>query len=225
MNRQDHEHLAQWDAAYVLGALTPADRRVYEEHKERCRTCRDSVDELSSMPGLLAQIRPESDLAHSSDEPVDPTITMLPVGRRHPGLGRRLAIWVAAAAAVLLLAVPAVLMLQTTDDAVSVALQPLDSEPAAMSIQVTLASTDWGTRLSVECEYPADMDYQERQTWYALMATDADGSSTQVSTWRMVPGETVVLEAATAMSLADMSSLTVVTAAGEEVFGAPIPAH
>jgi len=52
----DHSRYADWDSAYVLGALSPAERREYEEHLETCEACRRSVAELSPMPGLLARL-------------------------------------------------------------------------------------------------------------------------------------------------------------------------
>jgi hypothetical protein len=52
------DKFAQWDAAYVLGALSPADRREYEEHLASCPACQAAVSELAGMPGLLAQVSP-----------------------------------------------------------------------------------------------------------------------------------------------------------------------
>jgi hypothetical protein len=52
------DKFAQWDAAYVLGALSPADRREYEEHLASCPTCQAAVSELAALPGLLAQVSP-----------------------------------------------------------------------------------------------------------------------------------------------------------------------
>ena len=49
----DHE-LATWDAAYVLGALTEADRREFEEHLAGCISCREAVDELTAVSPLLS---------------------------------------------------------------------------------------------------------------------------------------------------------------------------
>ena len=42
------------DAAYVLGALSPADRQAYERHLRDCQECQDSVQRLAGLPGLLA---------------------------------------------------------------------------------------------------------------------------------------------------------------------------
>ena len=34
------DRYAEWDAAYVLGALSPSDRRTYERHLAECAACR-----------------------------------------------------------------------------------------------------------------------------------------------------------------------------------------
>src|SRR6478736_7543 len=52
---ESDEYVA-WDAAYVLGSLSDADRGEYEAHLRDCRSCRESVDELSGMPALLGQL-------------------------------------------------------------------------------------------------------------------------------------------------------------------------
>ncbi len=48
-----HEY-QMWDAAYVLGALSDADRRHYEAHLAGCVSCRDAVAELAAVAPLLA---------------------------------------------------------------------------------------------------------------------------------------------------------------------------
>jgi anti-sigma-K factor RskA len=52
----DHARFAEWDAAYVLGALSPAERREFEDHLDDCEKCRAAVSELSALPGLLGRI-------------------------------------------------------------------------------------------------------------------------------------------------------------------------
>lgn len=49
-----HEAFADWDAAYVLGSLSPSDRRAYEQHQTGCSLCREAAAELADMPGLLS---------------------------------------------------------------------------------------------------------------------------------------------------------------------------
>src|SRR5882672_12241276 len=53
------DEYTQWDAAYVLGSLTDADRGEYEAHLRGCPSCRQSVDELSGMPAILGQLTPD----------------------------------------------------------------------------------------------------------------------------------------------------------------------
>ena len=53
------DRYGSWDAAYVLGALSPAERREFEEHLAGCPGCQAAVSELAGLPGLLAQVSPE----------------------------------------------------------------------------------------------------------------------------------------------------------------------
>lgn len=55
---QGGDRYAEWDAAYVLGALGPSDRRAYERHLAECDACRSAVAELAGMPGLLSTLSP-----------------------------------------------------------------------------------------------------------------------------------------------------------------------
>ena len=54
-----HETFVDWDASYVLGALSPSDRRAYERHLAGCGQCREAVAELAGMPGLLGALSRE----------------------------------------------------------------------------------------------------------------------------------------------------------------------
>ncbi|MEU4250565.1 zf-HC2 domain-containing protein [Amycolatopsis sp. NPDC026612] len=49
-----------WDAAYVLGALSPAERREYERHLARCRRCAAAVASFAGMPGILSAVPRET---------------------------------------------------------------------------------------------------------------------------------------------------------------------
>ena len=47
-----HEY-EMWDAAYVLGSLSDADRREFETHLAGCAPCQQAVDELAVLSPLL----------------------------------------------------------------------------------------------------------------------------------------------------------------------------
>ncbi|HEX9497095.1 MAG TPA: zf-HC2 domain-containing protein [Mycobacterium sp.] len=52
----DNDEYALWDAAYVLGSLSSADRSEYQAHLKTCPSCRQAVAELSCMPALLSRL-------------------------------------------------------------------------------------------------------------------------------------------------------------------------
>ncbi|MFY9765074.1 MAG: zf-HC2 domain-containing protein, partial [Mycobacterium sp.] len=45
-----HDEYTMWDAAYVLGSLSSAERREFEAHMTDCPLCGSAVGELSGMP-------------------------------------------------------------------------------------------------------------------------------------------------------------------------------
>jgi anti-sigma factor RsiW len=47
---------AEWDAAYVLGALSSDERREFEDHLSACSACQAAVAEFAGMPGLLGRV-------------------------------------------------------------------------------------------------------------------------------------------------------------------------
>ena len=65
---QDGDKYAEWDAAYVLGSLSEADRREFDAHLEECRSCRDAVTELAGMPALLSLL--DLDDIADEDDPI-----------------------------------------------------------------------------------------------------------------------------------------------------------
>ncbi|WP_072688365.1 zf-HC2 domain-containing protein [Rhodococcus marinonascens] len=174
---------ASWDAAYVLGALSPGDRREYEGHLARCRRCSLAVAELAGMPGLLAQISPEVALgalsenqADEHEEPPAPHVLTRLVGtvvrrRRY----QRAAAALAAAAAVVAVAVPVgVLVTQTRTPGTSVSATGVLPDgatgvlpdgantteavftplvPTKITANASVASMSWGTVILVRCSY------------------------------------------------------------------------
>jgi anti-sigma factor RsiW len=46
----------EWDVAYVLGSLSPADRQVYERHLALCPPCEHEVCRLAGTAGLLSRV-------------------------------------------------------------------------------------------------------------------------------------------------------------------------
>jgi len=60
------DRFREWDAAYVLGALSAEDRHAYERHLPGCPACAAAVAELAGMPGILAALPAAEALAIDS---------------------------------------------------------------------------------------------------------------------------------------------------------------
>lgn len=223
----------RWDAAYVVGALSGADRREYEAHLARCAQCSQAVSELAGMPGLLALITPEeafgtpADGAPEGEEMPAPRVLTGLVDtvqrrRRH----RRTATALAAAAAVIAVAVPVgVLATQDrTPDAPVTALPAPDRAntteavlapvvPTTITASASVVSASWGTVIFVECSYedtwPGDGRYGADTEGYALTVTDRSGVVTTVATWTGKSGQTVRPTATTSLPVDAIASIDV----------------
>jgi hypothetical protein len=233
MKNPDHPLFAEWDAAYVLGALSPAERREFEDHLEECDKCRSAVTELSALPGLLGRIDDARAFALLEDsEPDAGAIDAGPPAdlvariqnrerrdriRRRIGMGAALAA-AAAIAAVLALVLPPALT-PTVQPTLAAMLTPTASDvPVQASIELT--SLAWGTRIEMDCSYHPlapgpDGGYGPAE--YAMWVVDRDGAETPLSTWSAAPDSTVSVTAGTALALADIAEVEVRTAAGDRV--------
>src|ERR1700747_529389 len=81
--QRDHRY-AMWDAAYLLGALSPIDRREFEAHLASCPQCLHAVAELSGMPALLSLLNGNDVAAitgfgHAAEVPAMPSELLPPL--------------------------------------------------------------------------------------------------------------------------------------------------
>jgi hypothetical protein len=217
----EHERFSKWDAAYVLGALSPADRRAYEEHVQSCDQCRAAISDLAPMTGLLGKL--SSDRAFGLlDEPhAGATITPLPErlrddvlgeGRRHLRARRRTRWIVAAAAAIAVVLIVSAGVLATrlaAPASVPFAMESVADVP--LEAEVVLDEKGWGTGIRLACEYTGDdaTDVPPGGWPYSLVVIADDGTASQVSTWRALPGTTATLDAATALDVSDIASIEI----------------
>ena len=202
----------QWDAAYVLGALSTTERLEFERHLATCQECSAAVAELAGLPGLLAKVS-ESDIG-AVPPPVPHLLPRLArAARRHRVRSRMLAIGAAvvaaAAAAVLAIVIP----LAQPDTTAPVARQATLSQvvQSPLSADIRLISLNWGTRVDVTCRYTAagPSGYHAPAVDYAMYVTDGGGRSSQVATWASEPGSTVTLSGATSLKADAIRSVDV----------------
>jgi anti-sigma factor RsiW len=192
----DSHDYATWDAAYVLGSLSPADRREYETHLSVCPLCNQAVSELSGMPALLSKLDGGMVAAMGADD-LTPAPNLLPsllseVYRRRRRV--RMVTWASGAAAAVLLAVGLF---------VSVAWQHPTSAPPQASVSalpmaqiatnelastVSISSQHWGTYIDLNCVCLAPVTAHHDKL--AMVVVSRDGAHTQLATWVADPGHT-----------------------------------
>lgn len=235
----DHARFAEDDAAYVLGALSPTRRREFEEHLADCDACRAAVVELTSTTALLARVAPErassligergeadeagpvrgADAAGVGDAggggvPAGAALRARIVATATARARRRRRAWwasglAAAAAAVVALVVVFTPAFAPGRAAEVVALENVTDAP--LSATVELADVAWGTRIEMTCRYD-EAPYADvpADGWpYVLVVVAADGTTSELSTWRARPGTTARLGAGTELARDDIAAIEV----------------
>lgn len=201
----------EWDAAYLLGALSPAERREFEDHLEQCPECAEAVAELAGVPGTLRGL--DAETAQSLDDPVPDTLLprlLRAAARRRRRIVGAVAATLVAAAAVAAIVIP--LALGSGVERRELTLEPV--VPGPISAEVTLISHDWGTRLDTHCNYEirpqptgheSGYEYDDDAVAYAMWITGRDGSSEEVATWTASPGTSATPTATTRLSPAEIA--------------------
>ena len=207
---------AEWDAAYVLGALSLSDRREFEEHLRGCLPCSAAVSELAGMPGLLRQLDVEDFVQPelATDEPRLPTslLPRLARAQRNRQLRRRAilgsavaALAVAAASVTIIVMGPGAPM--PRPEASTVELSAV--QPSNLSASVTFVEQKWGTRLDTKCTYHGGGYASTKPALYSLWVTSSDGTSSEVATWESSAGSTVTPTATTMLDKTQIASVEI----------------
>ena len=223
---------AQYDAAYVLGALSPADRRAYEEHLRSCDRCADAVAEVAGLPGLLATADAAVLEGGRSSPPVPDTLLPHLLGgvRRDGRSRRRRAIVAAAAAAAVVAASSAALTALVDRDDGARPTESAASRPAVpmqqmsqldgpgISATLGLEEVPWGTRLTMTCRYqaaPAGPSYDGgAAVRYVLVVRTHAGDEERVASWVGGAGDVTTLTGATAWRPDDIAAVEVRSSSG-----------
>jgi len=224
--RQSDEY-ALWDAAYVLGSLSDADRREYEVHLRGCPSCRQSADELSGMPALLGQLSVDEVAAidDGGSDTLPPrvlTSLLAVVSRRRRNA--RLATWAVAAAAAVVMVVGVLAGVQFHPGAPTsvprVDASALTMTPVAateLTATVTVTGQDWGTQITMNCTYPSEPgtsapDGDEPPGKLAMVVVSRDGNHDRLATWMAVKGERATPYGSTSMPIDQIATVQIVSA-------------
>ena len=227
------DEFTTYDAAYVLGALSPTERMAYEAHLAGCPSCAGAVTELAGLPGLLAKV-PLEEVTAPPAAPLPETL--LPGLLREVGARRRrrrrVAALSAAAAAVVIAVGAGVLGSSLASDRqaprtpVAAAAAPrrdlVAVVPSPVTASVAMVPMGWGTRLDLSCGYytvPGTGSATPRE--YTLVVHSRTGRSQQVAAWLAPPGKRLSLTAASSWHPQDIADVEVQTPSGMALLRLP----
>jgi anti-sigma-K factor RskA len=207
----------EYDAAYVLGALSDDERVAFQRHLGTCGQCRASVQSLSQLPPLLAQV---TDLAGIDEVAPSPPAALLPDLLDEVGRQRRRRRWytagIAAVAACLVALV--VLLAQNVGGGTSgspVAMREVVTSP--MHATALVQAAPWGTRIQLACRYNAGPIYSSDES-YSLRAVDVSGGTHDLGSWRLVAGGVTTFDTGVSVPANQLSRLEVLsTDTGTEI--------
>lgn len=223
----DHRYV-MWDAAYVLGALSPSDRREFEAHMADCPPCRQAVAELSGMPAILSLLNGNDVAAitgsgHASALPAMspqllPSLLATVRWRRRR---TRLMSWTVSAAAAVVLAIAVVVGIQgrfptSAPPQTSVSAQPMAQVGTTLlASTVALSGQQWGTYITLKfvCLAPPDAHHDT----VALVVVGRDGSQTRLATWVAIPGHTATPSGSISTPVDQIATVQVVMADNGQV--------
>jgi Putative zinc-finger len=229
------DKFAQWDAAYVLGALSPAERREFEEHLASCRPCQASVSELAGIPGLLAQVSPADaamlslavDGQVGSDETSTSTATEAELVESGPPASllpkmlklartrrRRMVAAVAGIAAAVLLVIGGAaaatgLLPLRPESPQRVAFSPV--VPSAITAVADVIPGEDGTQINVECVYAEVNDPRPGggHENYSIFVVDQSGHASDIKDWPATPNKQMRPSGTTPLQVSEIADLEI----------------
>lgn len=227
--RCEHEHD---DGAYVLGALSPAERMAYERHLATCSFCREAVRDIATLPDLLSRLD-ASEFAKLVDPSLfedsrhaAPARRASPAARRHHHKTLPVRI-LSCAAAALLVALVGVGVLAWSRETSPTAPPPgpaVAMTALAANVPVTatvrLTSTAGGTKVEVVCTYSKNA---KAPATFRVKAVGRDGEEEQIGSWDALPGAVSQVSAATHFALGSLSRLDLVQGDGKAVLAYDVP--
>jgi anti-sigma factor RsiW len=224
------DRYAMWDAAYVLGSLSAAERREFETHMAHCPACREAVADVSGVPALLSQLD-RDDVAAMNEPgaaggsfriatPDTPEMSpdMLPsllATVRWRRRRTRVVTWVASAAAAVVLAIGVFVGVQgytqTPNQQVTASAAPMAQVSTnLLTSTVQLSSQHWGTSINLKCVCLAPLT--AHHDTLAMVVVGRDGSQTRLATWVAEPGHTATPAGSISTPVDQIAAVQVVAA-------------
>lgn len=221
----DGDRYSTWDAAYVLGSLSSAERREFEAHLETCDRCRAAVAELSGMPALLAMLDADDVRALDKEQPEPPPLRpeVLESVLEKVRWRRRRSRWLTSAAvglAAALLAVgllivvrPGIVGLQSGTEQTTAQQLPMDKlVDTPFSASIALSGFAWGTRIDMACTYGQWSSGEvPPPSNLGMVVVGRDGTHTQIATWLGMSGATALPSGNTPVPKSEIAAVQLVS--------------
>jgi hypothetical protein len=220
------DDLAEWDAAYVLGALSLEERRIYESYLAANPARAAELTELAGMPGILnALSRDEAvaltDLAGAppAEDRPDNVASLAQAAAKRQQRSRRtwLATAVASAAALVITGglVGATVFPRSSAPTQTVAMQAMQPTPrGGLTAELAVTEKKWGTELHWACQYTKD--WSRNVGSYDIVVTTHDGVQRAVGSWKPAGDEATGLSAATSIPAAQIRTVDIRVTGSDE---------
>ncbi len=190
------------DGAYVLGALSPADRAAYEAHLPTCAACRKAVASFAGLPGLLRRLGQPQDENPAREDRI-PLLLKALKRKRRARQRRTLALVLSAFCAAL--ALGAGLTNLPQDQPVMYSMDKVAAN-TNVTAEASASQTPGGTLIRMHCAYP-DNGKQTRPYTFRLVAIGTDGTVEQVGSWKAGPGEEITITGTVQLGLDTISRI------------------
>jgi hypothetical protein len=216
----------QWDAAYVLGALSTDDRREFERHLTNCVACTNAVAELAGVPGFLMKLDSNTaqslvaapDGANVFALPLEPIQSLARAAlKKRASLRRRVAAAMAVAAGFVMvigLLVGSNLSSgsnnsesQASTAALGAKVSMVALEKNSMLVDMHMTSKRWGTQFSWNCVYGNGEVSAQKPEFYDLVVTDTAGVATTVASWSQAGTSAKGLVASTGIPMSSIKTI------------------
>ena len=223
-----------WDAAYVLGALSLDERKEYEHHLTQCDYCLNAVAQIAGIPGILSKIDPQSVEAlmdGTVEVPAPPSwdesIFVQKLAKRAEQERRKSRIrqsigLVAAAVISISVGVGAAGIFETpaTSGTSAVAagsnIRVTNLVPNIMTATFHVTSKAWGTKIDWNCKYVTGNSSRYGNHKYDLVATDKAGQKTVIATWVATGSTALGMSTTTSLTISQLKSVAITAASSPQ---------